>query len=236
MKIMSLAIIVFVASVAAVPVFSQAAVVINAPNAEPSKPVLSSAEQALMDKEILPKVRKKLAGEACDESIELAGVTHGAFTRKGADQTLLFYQFCQTGNGLGSAGLAVIEGGAVIGNYVSAESGWTNDARKLPDINQNGLDEVALYYSGGMHQGQGGIGVDIMEFAGGALKGIGWYQAEGFTETTDNAYKVTVRPGPKPLFFRERWTSMDDGKSYRKAGNAVPLKLTPALGAFEALN
>jgi hypothetical protein len=236
MKLKSLAIAVFIAFIATVPVFSQSTIVINTPNSEPSKAVLSAAEQALMDKEILPKARKKLAGDACNESIEIAAVTHGAFTKKGADQTLIFYQFCQTGNGLGSAGIALIENGAAIGNYVSAESGWTNNARTLPDINQNGLSEVALYYSGGMHQGQGGIGVDIMEFSAGALKGIGWYQAEGFTETTDNAYKVTVKPGPKPVFFRERWASMDDGNSYKKAGSAVPLKLKPVTGGFEALN
>lgn len=50
----------------------------------------------------------------------------------------------------------------VISSYV-AESGWTLGITVLPDINQNGFDEFALYYSGGMHQGQGGTGVDILE-------------------------------------------------------------------------
>ena len=214
--------------------FAQSTVIINLPNQSPVKSTLNASEQKIMDKNILPRVRKKLVGDACEESIDVAGVVHGAFTRAGTDQTLIFYQFCQTGNGLGSTGVALLENGKAIGSWVSAESGWTVDAKLLPDIDQNGLNEVAFYYSGGMHQGEGGTGVDIMEFTGGALKGIGWFQAEGFTEKTDNAYKVTVRPGRTPAFFREKWVANSAGK-YRKVGNPLPLKLKPVFGSFEAI-
>jgi len=214
--------------------FAQSIVVINTPGEESAKPELSTTEKRLMDRNILPKVRKRLAGEACEESVEVAGIIHGAFAKAGASQTLVFYQFCQTGNGLGSVGAALFEGNRVVANLVSEESGWSIDAKVLPDINQNGLNEVALYYSGGMHQGSGGTGVDIMEFSGSALKGIGWFQAESFTERTNYSFKVSVKPGPVPQFFSEKWTSNSKGK-YRRVGNQVQLKLKPAFGKFEAV-
>ena len=213
--------------------FSQSPIVINSPGEEPVKAELSTPEKRLMDRNILPKARKRLSGESCEESIEIAGIVHGAFIRAGAAQTLVFYQFCQTGNGLGSAGVAVFDGNKVVANLLSEESGWTMGAKVLPDINQNGLSEVALFYSGGMHQGSGGTGVDIMEFSGTALKGIGWFQAESFTEKTSYSFKVSAKPGTPPQFFAEKWSSYK-GK-YRRVGGAVPLKLKPVFGKFEAV-
>src|SRR5207247_1850178 len=129
----------------------------------------------------------------CEESISIAGRGDGAFTRAGAKQVFIFYEFCETGNGLGSAGLAVLENGRVVASFVAPETGWGVNAASLPDLNQNGLNEIALYYSGGMHQGAGGTGVDIVEYSAGKLKGIGWYQAEGFNETGPVfGFRVTV--------------------------------------------
>lgn len=215
--------------------FAQSTIVINTPGEQPAKPVLSAAEKRLFDRNILPKVRKKLVDDVCKEEVEIAAIMHGAFSRMGADQTLIFYQFCQTGNGLGSAGLALFENGKVAGSYVSAEAGWTVDAKVLPDINKNGLTEVALYYSGGMHQGAGGTGVDIMEFSNRGVRGIGWFQAESFTEKTNAAYKISVKTGAVPTFFREKWTANSAGK-YRKIGKIVPFKLEAAIGKFETVN
>ncbi|MGH9820674.1 MAG: hypothetical protein ACRD43_10940, partial [Pyrinomonadaceae bacterium] len=91
------------------------------------------------------------------------------------------------------------------------------------------------YYSGGMHQGSGGTGVDIMEFSNRGVKGIGWFQAESFTERTNAVYKVTVRPGAVPAFFKEKWVANSAGK-YRKVGKVLPFKLSAAIGKFEAVN
>ena len=217
--------------------YSQGSVVINEPSPSRDLPkiVLSDAEQRIMDTAVLPKARVRLADEACEESIDLAARLQGAFTKLGAKQTLIFYQFCQTGNGLGSAGVAIIEGSRLVGNFVSPESGWTLQAAALPDIDQNGLNEIALYYSGGMHQGGGGTGVDIMQFSSGGLKGIGWFQAEEYSETSPvYGYKVTVNPGKTPAYFREKYTQSASGK-WRKTGRPVPLKLQKVSGAFEAL-
>lgn len=209
----------------------QTPIVINIPGEETGNTKLTDADRVLIEQAALPKVRKKLADEACEESFEPAGVVQGSFSKPNSDQRLVFYQFCQTGNGLGQVGLILIEGGKVLGNYI-ADVGWSVGVKALPDINQNGLDEVALYYSGGMHQGAGGTGVDIVEFTGAGVNGIGWFQAESFGETTPVVgYRVTGRPGKAPAYFREKYVQNSSGK-WRKAGAVAPLRLQKAVSVF----
>ena len=216
-------------------IVAQTPIVVNDPTVDAAEWKLSAAEQAIMDEKVLPEVREKRPDDLCEEPISVAGILQGAFTRAGARQTLIFYQFCQTGNGLGSAGVAVVEDGEVAANVFCAECGWTIDAKVLPDINQNGLNEVALYYSGGMHQGSGGTGVNIHEFSRGNLKGIGWFQAESFSETGPvTGYRVTVKPGKVSAFTREKYLQNASGK-WRKAGMPAPLKLTSVIGEFEPI-
>ncbi len=246
MTIRHLSLAAFVASVMSLSILGQGSVLVNDPVAEsakmeaaavePGKTGLAASEQSLFEKSVLPKVRTKLKSEACEETIEVSGRAEGAFTKAGLKQTLIFYQFCQTGNGLGSVGVAVIENGKVVGNYVSVESGWSADAKALPDVNQNGVDEVALYYSGGMHQGAGGTGVDIMEVSSGRLTGVGWFLAEEFTETSPvMGYRVTANPGKIPVFFREKYTQNAAGK-WRKTGAVVPFKLKKVNSEFVSVN
>ena len=220
---------------------AQRRIVINDPTtADPNaiddnKYTLSAEEKAVMDKSVLPKARVRLK-ESCDEEfVSISGVHHGAFTKAGSDQTMIFYQFCQTGNGLGTAGVAILDNGKLAAGFVAPQAGWTVDSAILPDINDNGLDEIALYYSGGMHQGEGGTGVDVFEYSAGKLKGIGWFQSDGFTETGPVfGYKVTVIPGKTPTFSRQKYLQNAAGK-WRVSGKATPLKLTEVIGPYEAL-
>ncbi|MFT3743203.1 MAG: hypothetical protein QM785_02810 [Pyrinomonadaceae bacterium] len=212
-------------------VFSQGTVVVNDPTKEDAEVKLSATQQALFDS-AMPAVKKAIMTDTCNaDSIDVAGVANGAFSKAGAKQTLIFYQFCQTGNGFGWVGLVLIEDGKVVGSYVS-DSSWTVGIGAVPDINQNGLDEFTLEYSGGMHQGQGGVGVDLMEFAGGIPKGIGWYKAEEFADTEAvSVWKLTAKPGPVPVFYKQKYFSGENSK-YRKVGANAITKLTKVSGKF----
>lgn len=237
MNIKHFALAVFAAGIFGIPGFSQGTVVLYDPVTAASEPKyeLTPAEKAIMDKDVLPKVRAKLAGDACEETIEIAGRGHGSFTKAGAKQTFIFYQFCQTGNGLGSAGVAIIDGGRLVGSFVSRDAGWAVDAATIADIHQNGLDEITLFYSGGLHQGGGGTGVDIVEYSGGALKGIGWFQAEEFSEDSPvQGYKVSAKPGKVPALFREEYTQNAAGK-WRKSSKVMALKMMAVNGTFETI-
>jgi hypothetical protein len=217
----------------AVSVFAQQNIVVNNPSDQEKPHSLDAANENLIKNSVLPKARKYWTSKVCDEDYAIMGAATGAFTKSGAKQTLVFYQFCQIGNGFGNNGLTLIENGKIIGNYVS-EGGWALNLKSLPDVNQNGLDEFAVYYSGGMHQGAGGTGVDLMEFSGANIKGLGWFQVYNFTEEDSFSYKVTVKPGKAPLFYREKYDSVGDNK-WKKSGKIVPLKLEKPYGKFVAL-
>lgn len=222
----------FAASAAAV--FGQGTVVVNDPTKTAAETKLSKTDETVFSRDALPRVRKQIASDVCTESVEVAGVVNGAFTKAGAKQTLLFYQFCQTGNGLGWVGLVLIEDGKISGNYIS-DGGWSADIGVVPDINQNGLSEFTLAYSGGMHQGQGGIGVDIMEFSNGLPKGIGWYKAEEYADTqATTVWKLTAHPGKTPIFYRQKYFS-GEGEKWRRFGSNLAFKLGKAYSKFEAV-
>jgi hypothetical protein len=212
--------------------FSQGTVVVHDPTKDAPEVKLTQAEQALFDS-AMPAVAKHVPSEGCDtETRETSGVAHGSFTRAGARQTLIFYQYCQTGNGLGWVGLLLIEGGKVVGNYIS-DAGWSNGIETVPDVNQNGLNEFTLALSGGIHQGEGGVGVDLMEFSAGLPRGLGWYKAEEFSESqTGSAWKLTARPGKPPIFYKQKFLSGENQK-YRPRGGAVATKLGSPYSKFE---
>jgi hypothetical protein len=213
--------------------FSQATVVVHDPTKEPREVKLTAADQAVFDT-ATAAAKRRISAETCDPEIDFAGFAKGAFTRSGAKQTLVFYQYCQTGNGFGWVGLVLIDGGRVMGNYI-AEAGWTVDIETVPDINKNGLDEFTLAYSGGMHQGMGGTGVDLMEFVGGEPKGIGWYKAGEFGPTESaSAWKLTAKTGATPLYFKQKYTS-GENRPYRKVGANTPAKLGKANTNFSAV-
>jgi hypothetical protein len=213
---------------------AQGTVVVHDPTKDAAEVKLTTAEQALFDG-AMPAVKRHVSSENCDtQTRDTAGVAHGAFTRAGAKQTLIFYQYCQTGNGLGWVGLVLVDGGKVVGNYI-ADSGWTIGIESIPDLNGNGLDEFTLAYGGGMHQGQGGVGVDLMEFAGGLPKGLGWYKAEEYADTqATSVWKLTAKPGKIPIFYKQKFFSGENEK-YRARGGAVVTKLGAAYGKFEAI-
>jgi hypothetical protein len=219
-------------SIAVMTVKAQSVVVVADPTlaSEQTEVKLSAADQAVFDKALIP-VKSKIAADTCEASPEVAGVAHGAFSQAAAKQTLIFYQYCQTGNGLGWVGLVLAENGKVIGNYIT-DSGWTIDIGTVPDVNQNGLDEFTLHYGGGMHQGQGGVGVDLMEFSKGVPKGIGWFQAEKFEDTEAvTVWKVTAKSAPTPIFYKQKFASAGDSK-WRRVGGNLLFKLGKPYGAF----
>jgi hypothetical protein len=215
--------------------YDQALVVVNDPTKDTGDiPELTAPEQALLDK-ALPTVRKRIPEDVCGESLQGAGVARGAFTRAGAKQMLIFYEYCQTGNGFGWNGLVLAEGGKIVGNFIS-DGGWGVVIGRVPDVNQNGLDEFTLAYSGGLHQGTGGTGVDVMEFSGDLPRGIGWYKAEEFGPTeASTMWKLTAKPGKTPVFYKQKFFS-GENRPAKAVGKPAITKLTKVfVSKFEAV-
>jgi hypothetical protein len=214
-------------------VFAQNVLTVYDPLKEAVETRLNAADETVFNTAVAA-AKRKVSKDTCEPEIDLSGQATGSFAKPGAKQTLIFYQYCQTGNGFGWAGLVLIEDGKVAGNYL-AEAGWTVDLRAVADVNRNGLDEFTLTYSGGMHQGMGGTGVDLMEFAGGMPKGIGWYKAEEFGPTESaSAWKLTAKPGAKLVFSKQKYMSREGG-DYKKVGAATAAKLTEVISKFTAV-
>jgi hypothetical protein len=212
----------------------QTTVVVNDPTKKAVETKWSKAEEEIFNDEVRPKVRRMVSEDLCNESVEIAGVARGAFSKAGAKQTLIFYQYCQTGNGFGWVGLVLINGGRLEGNYIF-DGGWSVDIATVSDINQNGLDEFTLAYSGGMHQGQGGVGVDLMEYSMGKPVGIGWYKAEEFDDTNVSyVWKLTAKPGKTPVFYRQKYASSQNNK-WRRVGTNSAFKLRKAFSKFTSV-
>lgn len=194
----------------------------------------TATNQVEIDRFALLKLRAKYESEACSVNLELAGEASGSFTKPNARETVAFYQVCQTGNGLGVVALVVTENGNVTGIFGS-DSGWSFNLGSLPDIDGNGLDELTLSFGGGLHQGEGGVGVHIVEFVSGLPISNGWFQAEKFTDTEPTAaWRVTVKTGKTPVYYRQKFVS-NDGKRWKSSGTNAVFKLTDADATFEAV-
>jgi hypothetical protein len=202
-------------------------IVVNDPTVTAKETKMTAAERKIFERDALPAVRKMIKSDVCEESLQDAGVARGAFTAPGKRQSLIFYEYCQTGNGFGWNGLVLIEGDRVVGNFVS-EGGWGVYVAPVDDINQNGILEFTLAYSGGLHQGQGGTGVELMEFANGLPAGIGWYKAEEFGESgPSSSWKLTAQPGKPPVYYKQKFTTREGGKP-RPVGKNVLTRLDKA--------
>ena len=194
---------------------------------------IPAAERAFIEREVWPALRKKYESEECTPEFNSASSIRGSFSKPNVDQSLVYLQVCQTGNGLGIIAVALIENGKVISVFAS-DAGWSAGARTLPDIDQNGLDEFALYYSGGMHQGAGGTGADLLEFSGNAVRGLGWFQSEGFSEDAPTfGYKVFVKKGKVPVFTRQKFL-LGNNEKWRPSGKLAVFKPSKNIANFSA--
>lgn len=213
---------------------AQSTVIVHDPTKDANSREPTPAEVAIFENHVLPKVRRAISTDVCEGSPEVAGVADGSFSKAGAVQTIIFYQYCETGNGFGWAGIALIEGNDLIGSFIT-EAGWTIDIGTVTDLKKNGYDQFTLQWSGGLHQGRGGVGVDLIEFSNGVPRVIGWYLAEEIMyEESTKAWKLTARRGSSPTFYRQRFSSPDN-KKWRSVGTAKPFKLVKKSITFKVV-
>lgn len=183
-------------------------------------PALSESDEAEFNRVALPKLAAKFRSDACSVDPELKGEVTGSFTRKGAEQRLAFYQVCITGNGFGVVAVVLFDNDKVVGIW-GENSGWAMDIRVVDDVDQNGINEFTLSFSGGMHQGMGGVGIELMQFNGKKPTSLGWFKAEELTDgETDIAWRVTARQMAKPIFYRQKVIRNGSGDLVRSGSDA----------------
>jgi hypothetical protein len=142
-----------------------------------------------------------------------------------------------TGHNFANNGIAIIEGGSMVAHIVY-DGGEDYSIGALPDINGNGLSEIILG-DGSTNQGYTVSVAVLIEASPGAVKK--WGIADVYEDncgTMDEcqmtAYKISVKPGPTPIFYREAYKKIND--RWTKAGNATRYSLRKIGGSYRFLN
>ena len=225
-------------------VFGQRTQVVYDPMARAAAMQVSAAEEQFIEQSALPRARAEWKpNESCSEDFRIIDGARGSFTRKGAVQRAIAYEFCQTGNGWANNGLVIIEDGKIVAHFAE-EGGWNIGLWSLPDINKNGFDELVLETSGGMHQGKIGGSVTLLEVSPTAVREIGYtlaFSNDCDDETSENecdrSFKITAAPGARPVFYRQRLVNFGDDEKprWRKRGKLQKITLNKTEIKFRLL-
>ena len=211
-------------------VFAQAPVVIYDPLRKPLEKNFTDADEQAVNTKILPTIKTKWSDDSsCDGSnLTVIGGANGSFTKKAADQRAILYEMCQTGNGFANNGIAIVENGNVLVNFVSA-GGWNLDIVRIADINNNGFDEIAIETGGGMHQGYTGSSSNVIEISATSVKSLGTFLAYSNEceslkpdEYCDRSYKITAKPGIKPSFLSQKYINKGDDEKPKWVASGKP--------------
>ena len=220
---------------AACPLFGQVSVVLYSPLNKPPRTKHLGADEQFVKEELVPAVRSRWGDDnACDGSeLNIVGAIDGSFTRAGATQRVIVYELCQTGNGFANNGLAVIENGRVIAHFAE-EGGWNIQVSRVPDLNKNGRDEIAVETGGGMHQGYTGSSVTVLELTPPRVNKLGTFLAytnecedHASNKYCDRSYKLTATPGSKPAFAAQKYVNRGTDEKPRWVVSGKPLRAKP---------
>lgn len=196
----------------------------------------TDAEERLIKSRSLPKARQHWPPEMCEESFSVLGAAAGSFTRAGARQRAVLYRYCVTGHDFANNGIAVFEGGRIVTDILY-EGGEDHAIESLADIDADGISEMVLH-DGSTHQGYTNFVATLVQLTPAGVKQLGIadvYEDDcgARARCTMTAYRVTVAPGPAPVFYRE--TFRKRGKRWVRRGKVTRYALREAGDKFEVL-
>jgi hypothetical protein len=189
----------------------------------PTEP--SAAEAALLERVVRREARAAWRGkDVCSEAFTVLGRARGAFTRPDAAQTVALYSYCAMGRQMGREGLAVLDSGRVVAHVVW-EGGLDDGLLALPDLNQNGLSEIAIA-SGGSGQGFMQAGLAVVELGSRGVQKLGMFVTYTNNCGTDeprlaeHASALFATAGASPRFFSEGFVKPCDAPGPWRAESA----------------
>lgn len=197
-------------------------------DAAPGQP--NAAEVALLERVVRAQARAAWTGvDACSDEFDVLGRARGAFTRPGATQSAVLYRFCNMGRQIGMSGVAVLESGRVVAHVVF-KGGGEHAISALPDINENGLSEIAIA-GAGSGQGYMDAGIAVVELGPRGVKKLGafvTYRSNCGSDKrlrAERAAVLYVTPGSTPRFFTKGFTRPCDAHVRWGAASArVPVR------------
>src|SRR5262249_42885034 len=193
----------------------------------PDQGKVSNIEKAILEREIHPIARRHW-GKCTDEfegEFVVVDVAQGAFTRPQSNQKAFLYMFCHTAHLFAQNGIAVLEDERIVAHLVY-DGGTDNQVGALPDIDGNGLSEI-LIHGGGTTQGETFGGISIIELSQKGVRKFGetetYHDNCGVEENKGKktAYRIYVRAGTTPAFYREAFVSNCSGQKESRSRSAA---------------
>ncbi|HJU87497.1 MAG TPA: hypothetical protein VJ788_09025, partial [Gemmatimonadota bacterium] len=161
-----------------------------------------------------------------EEETAVMAVADGAFTEADASQQAVLYLMSSWPRCCPKMGLAVIQDDALVRN-VAFESP-TQGLAAIPDLDGDGLDELALTGSFGMG-GENSSSVTLVSLADSGLRTWGGemiqYDACAAMQEGGQAARITAEPGPTFTIERFTLTSCESGE-YEAGGPPEPFEFT----------
>jgi len=160
------------------------------------------------------------------EKLRVWGFASGAFTRPDVEQHAVLFMMSNIPRSWPPMGLAIVEGDRLVRNIAFVTI--AQSVRALPDIDSDGLDELAF---GGMFMGQGMVteGVTLAAFGDVGLDDFGKATTfesacgAGYGDTGAFAARLSVVPGAEIIVEQYRQPSCDS-ETWEPVGEPEPLQ------------
>lgn len=190
--------------------------------AEPQEPTAQDRVFFGKQEKILRTNLKKHLPAACQISLSLEIVLEGAFTKPNSSQKVYVYEGrCNPpARQQKASGIIISENGKVVSNLFYSDGNF-QQVKILPDINRNGLSELAFistFYPGSVRD-YDRTWLDIVEYkTGETFHYFGtattqwWSGLARKPEDKFGKYKIFVKPSAELKFFRETYRRNKDDK------------------------
>lgn len=183
-------------------------------------PALKASETAAVKGAVSPAAKQHWKNAGATADFQLLSRCNGAFTRAGAKQIAYLYSWCETGHSLGIGGFAIMENGKLVA-HCGYDSGSEHDIYRLPDLDGDGLDELAIE-AGTTNQGYTVSSMTVLGVRSPSVKKFGRFDTyddnSGAVETnpTSNAFSYSVELPSKKLQFMQQQYVMTKEKWMQK--------------------
>lgn len=200
------------------------------------KLLLSKAEREVVEKEVRGKeseIKKKHPSECVNNDFSVDSGIKGSFTKPNLSETAYFYSLCtdgSTSSPIGVGGIVIFEAAKMTALYTFQTVGFT-EIKSLPDINKNGLSEIAIITENG---GQGARATnlmlleyepsDLLNYLGSTKVGSVSLSTTPPMETTS---VISVEPSANPTFFYDLYAKEDGAKDWSPNRKGEKLTLMP---------
>lgn len=174
-------------------------------------------------------LKKHFSADCGEISIGLKTTLEGSFTRpKSSQKAFVYYGYCKKDIFSQATSIMITENDKIVFNqFYSTDN--VKKAKKLSDINKNGLDELVIISSYGLDvivMDSGQTWLDIVEFSSSdSFNYLGratTYSWSGLSAAEDEkgipayipwSYKIYVKPSTDPIFSRETYRNIKDEKT-----------------------